>query len=126
VPKVSREKFSRLAEVRIRSKVPPGFIDEKRKADPLGDFFVWCDFLLGVRLIIDGGPIDPRPHFVLITDDTKPDWLASGSAHPALVEEGLRVTGARVSITNMKGLDDLLNTAPSSSDETPRASDEDA
>lgn len=109
-PKVSRSRFSALAEVRIRSKVPPGFSDEKLKAAPLGDVFVWFDFLLGIMALreqYDGSD----PHFVWATEDSKADWKASGAAHPGLVEEALRTTGARVSIVNMAGLDGLVAAA---------------
>ncbi|MFS0730053.1 PIN-like domain-containing protein [Curtobacterium sp. 1P10AnD] len=56
-PMVSRSMFSGLARARQESRMPPGFADERSKSSSLGDFYVWCDFLLGAStLMLDTAP----------------------------------------------------------------------
>lgn len=100
-PMVSRERFSGLASVRHTSKIPPGFSDERSKSSPHGDFFVWCEFLLGALCVRDDAA---GLRFGWFTDDSKPDWKTGGGGHPALIEEFRWITGGELSIL---GLDDL-------------------
>ncbi|MCP2031148.1 hypothetical protein L1277_001239 [Okibacterium sp. HSC-33S16] len=82
--RVSRTRFADLAAIRMATRTPPGFADEKLKSAAGGDFFVWCDFLLGA-LRMD--PSEGRDHYVWVSDDSKPDWKAGAAGHPVLIEE---------------------------------------
>jgi hypothetical protein len=85
VPMVSRTRFAELARIRSSSKLPPGFADDKLKAASYGDFFVWCDFLLGT--LYDPVASSNRQKCAWVTDDSKPDWKTGTRGHPALIEE---------------------------------------
>lgn len=74
---VPRHEFAKLGHVRHSSKTPPGYQDSS-----LGDFFVWCDFLYGVRLATE-----PYNTVVFVTDDRKKDWSRRGIPHPLLSAE---------------------------------------
>lgn len=100
-PHASRSRLAELAEVRMYSKMPPGFADEKSKGAPWGDFFVWCDFLLGA-LCLNTPP--ERTKFVWVTDETKPDWKTGPNGHPSLLEEFEWVCGAELSILSFEDL----------------------
>lgn len=104
-PRVSRPRFAQLAVIRMQSKVPPGFADEKTKASPHGDFFAWSDFLLGALCIT---PVEERKRFVWVTDETKPDWKTGGAGHPALLEEFMWVVGGELTILSSSEIRDLL------------------
>jgi hypothetical protein len=75
---VPRSDFREIAVVRHETKSPPGFKDAGH-----GDFFIWADFLYGLRRKKDQ-EIDA---IVLVTEDQKPDWSRSGIAHPVLSAE---------------------------------------
>lgn len=98
---VPRTRFYELANVRLGSKMAPGFDDTKSKAAALGDFFVWADFLLGAMAVVDAGR--PRPPAgvgfgVFVTDDKKTDWRTGYLPHPALSAEFARASGLRLGI----------------------------
>lgn len=107
LPMVSRAGFASLADVRLASKMPPGWADDKTKATALGDFFGWCDFLLGALCVMD--PRE-RTRFVFVSDDTKPDWRTGSSGHPALIAEFAWVCGTELSIITLDELRALLKT----------------
>ncbi|TPG14029.1 hypothetical protein EAH86_17645 [Pedococcus bigeumensis] len=113
-PMVSRAAFHDVGLVRLRSKVPPGFADAAEKGElSLGDFFGWCDFMLGaLSLQADS---QPSPRFLFVTEETKPDWRTGISAHPQLVHEFQHVTGGEVGVAYMKDLRRLLKEAVSAS-----------
>lgn len=82
VPFVPRLEFGQLAQPRHNSKTPPGFKDVGD-----GDFFVWADFLYGLRMC----EVDKVEGVVLVTNDTKSDWSRHGVAHPILTAEAVAV-----------------------------------
>jgi hypothetical protein len=86
VPFVPRSDFKAIADMRSSTKTPPGFRD-----DGDGDFFIWADFLYGLKLQqISGATFDRA---VLVTEDKKPDWSRKGLAHPILVSEAQAYLG---------------------------------
>lgn len=91
VPFVPREKFAGVARVRFDTKTPPGFADDKKSANQLGDFFVWADFLLGVSKL--ALPRSPMQRVVFVTDDQKEDWMSFGKPHPILMAELFDISG---------------------------------
>jgi hypothetical protein len=105
VPMVSRQKFATLASVRSASKLPPGFADEKTKVSSLGDFFAWCDFLLGALCVVDP---QSRNQYLFVTDETKADWKTGTGGHPMLIEEFELVTDGQLSIVSLDDLRALL------------------
>lgn len=112
-PMVSRPRFAQVAQIRQASKYPPGFADDRLKVSSYGDFFVWCDFLLGALCV---ALQESRRKFVWVTEDSKPDWKTGGEGHPALLEEFHWVHGGELWLTNYSGLKALLDAS-----ETPRA-----
>jgi len=86
VPFVPRTSFRPLAEQRQMTKTPPGFKDPGD-----GDFFVWVDFLLGLKQAQSAG--EAFDHAILLTNDTKPDWGRPGATHPILVAEANAIVG---------------------------------
>ncbi|MEJ1154618.1 PIN-like domain-containing protein [Microbacterium marmarense] len=105
VPHASRGRFADLGMVRQFSKTPPGFADEKEKAAASGgDFFVWCDFLLGCLL----GDPTPGRRYLWVTNEAKRDWKTSTHGHPALVEEFYSVCEGELSIVNFAQLSKII------------------
>lgn len=80
IPFVPRTLFQEICEIRYTTKTPPGFKDQGD-----GDFYIWADFLYGLKLAQKSG--DKFSRVVLVTDDRKPDWSRKGIAHPILVSE---------------------------------------
>jgi hypothetical protein len=78
---VPRSRFYAIAEVRDRTRTPPGFRDPGKH----GDFFVWADFLHGLQLLAARGQAYSAAVFV--TEDGKLDWSQRGRPHPLLVAE---------------------------------------
>jgi hypothetical protein len=107
VPMVSRIRFASLADVRLASKVPPGWADGKTKTAAFGDFFGWCDFLLGVLCVEDPRA---RNRYAFVTDDIKPDWRTGPSGHPALIAEFDWICDGELSILTLNELRGLLTT----------------
>lgn len=70
-----------IARQRQTSRTPPGFKD-----DGDGDFLVWADFLLGLKIAQENSS-EPYPCAALITDDTKKDWSTKGTTNPILCAE---------------------------------------
>lgn len=76
-----RSPFYEVVAHRDKTKTPPGFEDKGKD----GDFFIWADFLYGLKKQqICGMKFD---HVIFVTQDGKPDWSIAGSAHPILVSE---------------------------------------
>lgn len=80
VPFAPRSLFREIANIRNSTKTPPGFRDAGD-----GDFYIWVDFLYGLKMAQSKGAKFSRA--VLVTDDKKIDWSRKGSAHPILVAE---------------------------------------
>lgn len=80
VPFAPRDIFSEASKVRKSTKTPPGFKDSGD-----GDFYVWIDFLFGLRQSQMNGKSFSRAIFV--TNDTKKDWSRAGVPHPLLSAE---------------------------------------
>lgn len=85
---VPRIEFSPLAEIRKKTKTPPGFRDD---AGNHGDFYLWADFLYGIA---QTSPTS-FDRVVMVTNDTKKDWSTSGAPHPILVSEAISVSGGK-------------------------------
>jgi len=77
---VSRERFAPMAEIRNKTKTPPGFKDHGD-----GDFFIWLDLLKALLLTKEQGSTFDR--VVLVTNDKKADWSREGIPHPILSAE---------------------------------------
>lgn len=82
VPFARRSAFVQTAELRKRTKTPPGFRDEG-----YGDFYVWVDLLTGLQKARAAGSAFAR--VAVITNEEKPDWVRNGMAHPILLSEVL-------------------------------------
>ena len=90
-PFVPRLQFADIGRLRFETKTPPGFADEKKIANQLGDFFVWADLLLGLAsLELDAST--PR-RVLFVTGDVKEDWYSFGVPHPVLIGEMFAVSG---------------------------------
>lgn len=84
VGRVPRDSYNAIGRARLDAKVPPGFEDRTKDRGALGDFYVWADFLVGVR------QTNPTaiPAVVFVTNDSKRDWrTTSGRPHPILCAE---------------------------------------
>lgn len=77
---VPRSRFHPYAEQRKKLKTPPGFEDEG-----YGDFFIWLDFLFGIRMT--ESRLGSESIAVMVTDDKKKDWSKGGVPHPVLAAE---------------------------------------
>lgn len=84
---VPRSLIAQAAEVRKRSKTPPGFKDAGD-----GDFFVWADLLLSLAQLAQEGVVYKR--VTLVTLDKKIDWSRGGIPHPILSAEIQAICGA--------------------------------
>lgn len=89
VPFIKRSLISALAEVRKKTKTPPGFKDGGD-----GDFFVWADLLLGLAELKKEGVLYQR--VILVTLDKKIDWSRGGIPHPILSAEIHAISGAKL------------------------------
>lgn len=87
VPFVPRTLIAASAEVRKKSKTPPGFKDGGD-----GDFFVWADLLLALAELKEEGVEYQR--VTLVTLDKKIDWSRGGIPHPILSAEVQAICGA--------------------------------
>lgn len=87
VPFVTRSLIAASAEVRKRTKTPPGFKDGGD-----GDFFVWADLLLGLAELKRDRISYKR--VTLVTLDKKIDWSRGGIPHPILSAEIYAISGA--------------------------------
>lgn len=75
---VPRFHFRELARVRSETRTPPGYKDPRDT-----DFFVWADFLYGLR----SADTDSLEGVAFVTEDFKDDWSRNGIAHPILSSE---------------------------------------
>jgi PIN like domain len=105
VPFAKRPVFSSTAELRKRTKTPPGFRD-----DGHGDFFVWVDLLTGLQQASAGGITFRR--VAVITNDEKPDWVRNGMAHPILSSEVRSLFNVPLEIWNLDRLVKEVGRAP--------------
>lgn len=87
VPFVPRTLIAASAEVRKRSKTPPGFKDGGD-----GDFFLWADLLLALAELKEERVDYQR--VTLVTLDKKIDWSRGGIPHPILSAEIKAICGA--------------------------------
>lgn len=101
VPFAPRTAFRPLAEQRQMTKTPPGFKDPGD-----GDFFVWVDFLLGLKQAQNAGEAFEKA--ILLTNDTKPDWSRPGATHPILVAEAHAIVGVPFETWTLKKFADKL------------------
>lgn len=101
VPFVPRQRLQTIADVRSSSKTPPGFKDPGD-----GDFFIWADFLFGLRMAQHHG--ESFKHALLITNDEKTDWSRQGNAHPILVAEARRFLDVEFQTWNVDKLSDKV------------------
>jgi hypothetical protein len=92
-----RAPLLQLAVHRDKTKTPPGFKDSGD-----GDFFIWADFLHGLRALQKQEKSFERA--VLVTNDTKKDWSRDGIAHPILVAEAYALLGVSFETWTLKQL----------------------
>lgn len=97
VPFVKRSRIAASAEVRKRTKTPPGFKDGGD-----GDFFVWADLLLGLAELKKEGMSYSR--VILVTLDKKIDWSRGGIPHPILSAEIHSISGAKFETITLETL----------------------
>ena len=64
----ARSRVVKVAEERIKSKVPPGYKDDQ-KDDPTGDAIIWLELLEVAK--------HEKLPIIMITDDKKEDWWLS-------------------------------------------------
>jgi len=101
VADVPRSDFARIGQTRLACGVPPGFADERKRANGLGDFYVWADFLFGL-LSLQLPAVEPgKSTIVFVTEDAKEDWIVSGVPHPTLLGEVNVLTGRCLRILGM-------------------------
>lgn len=83
-------------ETRYKSKIPPGFRDERKNDDPLhryGDLLVWKQLLAYAK--------EKKAHGIIFaTDDSSDDWWwreggKTLGPHPLLLHEAMRESGCR-------------------------------
>lgn len=98
IAQVPRSKYLELGKARLASGIAPGFADEKKRANGLGDFYVWADFLFGLLelRLSEASAVDTT--IVFVTDDGKEDWLSSGVPHPTLLGETYHLTGRTLQV----------------------------
>lgn len=87
VPFMPRTLIAESAEVRKKSKTPPGFKDGGD-----GDFFIWADLLLALAQLKEEGVEYQR--VTLVTLEKKIDWSRDGIPHPILSAEIHAICGA--------------------------------
>ena len=97
VPFVKRSLIAASAEVRKRTKTPPGFKDGGD-----GDFFVWADLLLGLAELKKESV--PYRRVTLVTLDKKIDWSRGGIPHPILSAEITAISGAEFETITLETL----------------------
>lgn len=96
---VPRSIFEKYYRVRKETKTPPGFKDRGA-----GDYYVWLDFLYGMKLAKNDGQNFRRS--ILITDDRKPDWVRGGVPHPTLSAECSSYVGSVLEIHSLRWLEE--------------------
>jgi hypothetical protein len=101
---VPREEFFTLADIRFRTKTPPGYKDPGQ----LGDFYIWSDFLYGLFDSVDQKA--PPKAVVFVTNDQKKDWVVDRQPHPLLRAEVLQLVGAELVIWSLEELDGAVKT----------------
>lgn len=97
MPAVDRTEYFQIAEIRKRTKTPPGFMD-----DGYGDFFVWVEILSAAAQALDGDHKFER--LILVTNDAKEDWVREGVPHPILSAEVEALLDMPFSIWKLKDL----------------------
>jgi hypothetical protein len=97
VPFIKRSLIAESAEVRQRTKTPPGFKDGGD-----GDFFVWADLLLGLAELKKESVSYRR--VTLVTLDKKIDWSRGGIPHPILSAEIHAISGAEFETITLETL----------------------
>lgn len=95
-----RSKFYPLAAMRHSTRTPPGFKDSGD-----GDFFVWADFLTGLK---SAGRRRPYEKIIFLTDDVKPDWSRAGVAHPILRAEAMALFGKPFHVLTLPALSQII------------------
>lgn len=97
VPFAPRSLIAGSAEVRKRTRTPPGFKDGGD-----GDFFLWADLLLGLAELRMKGKRFQR--VTLVTLDKKIDWSRGGIPHPILSAEIAAISGAEFETITLETL----------------------
>ncbi|MCV9994257.1 PIN-like domain-containing protein [Paeniglutamicibacter sp. ZC-3] len=108
VSHVPREKIFAIGESRFASGIAPGFADDSKKANRLGDFYVWSDFLLGLKNLNLNVDDKIKSTVVFVTDDAKEDWMTSQIPHPTLLGEVFLLTGRPLLILRMEQLQNIV------------------
>jgi len=108
VSHVPRQEIFSIGESRFASGVAPGFADDSKKANRLGDFLVWADFLYGLMELDLNSDEAEKSTIVFVTDDAKEDWMTSRIPHPTLLGEVFLLTGRPLLILKMEELRRLV------------------
>lgn len=101
---VPRGDFFPIGEHRFVSGIGPGTADENKKANRLGDFYIWADFLVGLLNLGMQREQQPDSTIVFVTEDGKEDWVSSGVPHPTLLGEVFELTGRPLLLLTMDEL----------------------
>lgn len=111
---VPRVRFSVLGQTRYWSKIAPGFEDRTKYPQHLGDFYVWADFLYGLRVLKRNGVLPATGRVLFVTDDSKADWKTGNFAHPSLSNEIAALTGlgfATIATADMQAMTEGIQAA---------------
>ena len=86
-----REGFYEISCHRRNTKTPPGYKDKDKDSNCDGDFFVWVDFLYGLK--VEENRKNRFKKIVFVTNEKKTDWRTGDTAHPILVSEVRAIFG---------------------------------
>jgi hypothetical protein len=101
---VPRTRFNNLAQIRKRTRTPPGFKDSGD-----GDFFVWADFLFSMLTCGFDSTSGHFDHIVLLTNDRKADWSTNGTPHPVLTAEVDALFGVPFDLWDLETFSDAVS-----------------
>lgn len=94
---VPRTLFEPYYSVRKITKTPPGFKD-----GGAGDYYIWLDFLYGLKAAKNQGNAFSRA--ILVSDDRKKDWVKGSAPHPTLSAECMQYVGVPLEVWSLRQL----------------------
>lgn len=94
-----RDKLIEIANVRKKTKTPPGFKDEG-----YGDFFCWVDLIYALMINKKKYEFDK---VLWVTADKKMDWSRESIPHPILIAEMKCLVGANLYTCDLDKLAEL-------------------
>lgn len=96
-----REKLVEIANLRKKSKTPPGFKD-----DGYGDFFCWVDLIFALMINKKKYSFES---VLWVTSDKKMDWSRESIPHPILIAEMKTLVGANLYTCDLDKLAELAS-----------------